>query len=183
MKGLGYISKDDQETALKELRDQIAEMRQQGTQSEEMRFQNQEAEARSEVGSWLSAAGIKDDGTGLKQSVVETLIKDWINNSEERIEKWSRGGVSAKTLVKEGFDFAMKALDWKATRARRTSETDGPGLRSREGESRSGEQEVTSTGNGERRPKDATEAEGAYQCRTARKGVEDVSGRRRITSS
>lgn len=152
LKGLGYISKDDQETALKELRDQIAEMRQQGTQSEEMRFQNQEAEARSEVGSWLSAAGIKDDGTGLKQSVVETLIKDWINNSEDRIEKWSRGGVSAKTLVKEGFDFAMKALDWKATPGAPLKPTD-PGYAAAKAKAAAVNKKLPAQGTGKDAPK------------------------------
>ena len=110
----GFISKAEQEEALKELREQIAEMRRMGTQSEEMRFQNQEAEARDEVGKWLVADGQKDDGTGTKLAIVGTLIKDWINNSEERVEQWSKGGVSARSLVKEGYDFAIKALGWKA---------------------------------------------------------------------
>jgi hypothetical protein len=117
LKGLGYISKAEQDEALKELRDEIAAMKQSGMHSEEMRFQNQEAEARDSVASWLSEAGIKDDANGTKLAVLGTLVKDWINNSDERVEQWSRGGVSAKSLVKEGFDFAMKALDWKAQTA------------------------------------------------------------------
>lgn len=126
LKNLGYISKEDQETALKELRDQLAEMKQSGTRSEELRFQNQEAEARNDVGTWLSTAGIKDDANGTKLQVVGTLVKDWINNDEERIERWTRGGVSAKTLVKEGFDFALKALDWKGTPATTAATTGKP---------------------------------------------------------
>ena len=117
LKANGFISKDDQDAALKELREQIEEMKQSGSRSEEMRFQNQEAEARDNVGGWLASAGIKDDAMGTKLAVVGTLVKDWINNDEERIDRWSRGGVSAKGLVKEGFDFAMKALDWKGAAA------------------------------------------------------------------
>jgi hypothetical protein len=45
------------------------------------------------------------------------LVKDWINNDQERIERWTRGGVSAKTLVKEGFDQMLGALGWKAAQA------------------------------------------------------------------
>lgn len=117
LKANGFISKDDQEAAMKELRDQLAELKQNGSKSEEMRFQNQEAESRDNVSGWLSAAGIKDDTNGTKLQVVGTLVKDWINQDDERIERWTRGGVSAKTLVKEGFDFALKALEWKGTPA------------------------------------------------------------------
>src|SRR5579871_2479657 len=49
----GFIT----EEALRELREQLDEMRQMGTRSEEMRFQNQEAEARNDLNGYLSAAG------------------------------------------------------------------------------------------------------------------------------
>jgi hypothetical protein len=113
LKGLGYISKEEQAEALKELKDAIAEMKQQGSQSSELRFQNQEAEARDLVADWLDTSGFKDDGTGTKLAVVGTLIKDWINSSDERVAEWSRGGVSARNLIKEGYDFSMLALGWK----------------------------------------------------------------------
>jgi hypothetical protein len=116
LKDLGYISKEDQEAALKELRDQVAEMRQSGQRSEEVRFQNQEAEARNDLKSWMSTAGIKDDAQGTKETIVGTLIKDWINSSEERIGRWSNGGVSAKALVKEGYDLFTKQLGWAAAK-------------------------------------------------------------------
>lgn len=110
----GFITKEEQAEALKELRDQIAEMRQMGTQSEELRFQNQEAEARNDLVGYLSAAGIKDDANGTKAQVIGTLVKDWINGSEERVEQWTRGGVAAKTLVKDGVNLAIGMLGWKA---------------------------------------------------------------------
>jgi hypothetical protein len=113
LRDLGYISKEDQEAALKELKDQFEQFKQSNSRSEELRFQNQEAEARNDVASWLSSAGVKDDASGTKLQVVGTLVKDWINNDEERIERWSRGGVSAKSLVKEGFDQMLGALGWK----------------------------------------------------------------------
>jgi hypothetical protein len=114
LKNLGYISKEEQSEDLKELRDQIAEMRQAGTQSEELRFQNQEAEARNDLGGYLSVAGVKDDANGSKAQVIGTLVKDWINNSDERVEQWTRGGVAAKALVKEGVDHMIGMLGWKA---------------------------------------------------------------------
>jgi hypothetical protein len=113
LKGLGYISKEDQEAALKELREQVEALKTGTQHSEEVRFQNQEAEARNDMNSWLSAAGVKDEN-GAKSKIVGTLIKDWINGDDERVERWTRGGVSAKALVKEGFDLAMSELGWKA---------------------------------------------------------------------
>ncbi len=44
LKGLGYVSKEEQAEALQELRDFMNEQRQQGAQSTELRFQTQEAE-------------------------------------------------------------------------------------------------------------------------------------------
>jgi hypothetical protein len=113
LKNLGYVSKEDQAAALKELQDRLDRFEQSGKQSEELRFQNQEAEARNDVGGYLTAAGVKDDANGTKLQVVGTLVKDWINNDEERIERWTRGGVTAKNLVKEGFDQMLNALGWK----------------------------------------------------------------------
>jgi hypothetical protein len=112
LKGLGYISKEDQEEALKDLREQMAEMQSNGRQSIEQKFQNQEADAQETVNGWLVADGVKDDGTGTKMAVVGTLIKDWINNSDDRIERWSKGGTSAKALIKEGYDYTMSAIGW-----------------------------------------------------------------------
>lgn len=114
LKNLGYISKEDQAEALKELREQIAEMKQQGTQSEQQRFENQEAEARNDLNGYMSAAGVKDDANGSKAQILGTLVKDWINGSEERIAQWSKGGVSAKNLVKEGTETMINMLGWKA---------------------------------------------------------------------
>lgn len=113
LKGLGYISKEDQEAALKELKDQIAEMRQSGSRSEEQRFQNQESEAQQDLNSHLSAAGIKDDANGTKAAIIGTLVKDWVNNDEDRIARWARGGVTAKALIKEGTDVMVQLLGWK----------------------------------------------------------------------
>jgi hypothetical protein len=112
MKGLGYISKDDQEEALRELRDQIAEMRQSGSQSRELYFQNQEEEARGSLDTMLTEKGIQDDASKTKATIIGTLIKDWINNSDERVDQWSKGGVAAKALVKQGFDHATSLLGW-----------------------------------------------------------------------
>lgn len=113
LKNLGYISKEDQEAALKEFRDQIAEMKQSGARSEELRFQNQEAEAKNDLGGWLSKDGVKDGADGRKSAVVATLIKDWVNNDDDRVAKWASGGIGAKALIKEGYDFVMQDLGWK----------------------------------------------------------------------
>lgn len=114
LKENGFISKEEQDAALKELRDQLAEFKQAGARSEELRFENQEAEARNEVSSWLSTAGIKDDASGTKNAIIGTLIKDWVNGSDERVERWSKGGVEAKNLIKEGFDHCVRLLGWQA---------------------------------------------------------------------
>lgn len=117
LKGLGYVSKEEQADALKELREFMNEQRQQGAQSTELRFQTQEADARDDVAGYLETDGFKDDGTGMKMSIVGTLIKDWINGSEERVDQWSRGGRSSQALVKEGYGFVMKHLGWKVDAA------------------------------------------------------------------
>ena len=117
LKGLGYVSKEDQAAALQELRDFMNEQRQQSSQSTELRFQTQESDARDDVVGYLESDGFKDDGTGMKMSIVGTLIKDWINGSDERVEQWSRGGRSSQALVKEGYGFVMQHLGWKASAA------------------------------------------------------------------
>jgi len=114
LKNLGYVSKEDQEAALKEFKDELAALKQSGTRSEELRFQNQEAEARNDVSGLMTAAGVKDDANGSKSQIIGTLVKDWINNSDERIEQWSKGGIYAKNLVKEGTEAMIAALGWKA---------------------------------------------------------------------
>jgi hypothetical protein len=117
LKGLGYVSKEEQADALQELRDFMNEQRQQGAQSTELRFQTQEADARDDVSGYLESDGFKDDGSGMKMSIVGTLIKDWINGSDERVDQWSRGGRSSQALVKEGYGFVMQHLGWKADAA------------------------------------------------------------------
>ena len=127
MRNLGYVSKDDQEAALKELREQIAEMRQSGTQSRELYFQNLEEESRNDLDSMLAAKGIQDDASKTKATVIGTLIKDWVNNSDERVDQWSKGGVSAKALVKEGFEHAAKLLGWGTQTAGKVLKPTDPG--------------------------------------------------------
>jgi hypothetical protein len=112
MKNLGYISKEDQEEALKELREAVAEMRNQGSQSRELGFQAQEADARDAVEKYIAADGFKDPA-GTKSNVIGTLIKDWINSSDDRIDEWSKGGRAATALVKQGYDLALSHLEWK----------------------------------------------------------------------
>ena len=109
---LGYLSKEEAETQLKELREQLKSLTSASTASEEQRFRNQEAEARGNLSSWLSEAKLEDkDGT--KAKVVGTLVKDWINSDEELIGRWRQGGVEARNLVREGFDLALKSLGWQ----------------------------------------------------------------------
>ena len=114
MKQFGYVSKEEQNEALQELRDFMNEQRQQGAQSLEQRFDTQEADARDDVAGYLATDGFKDDGSGMKLAIVGTLIKDWINGSNERIAEWSRGGRAAQALVKEGYGITMRGLEWKA---------------------------------------------------------------------
>ena len=114
MKQFGYVSKEEQNEALQELRDFMNEQRQQGAQSLEQRFDTQEADARDDVAGYLATDGFKDDGSGMKLAIVGTLIKDWINGSDERIAQWSRGGRAAQALVKEGYGITMRGLEWKA---------------------------------------------------------------------
>lgn len=127
LKGLGYISKEDQAEALKELRAELDSFKQSGARSEEQRFQNQEAEAQQDLNGYLGAAGIKDDANGSKSAIIGTLIKDWVNNSEERIARWSKGGVSAKALIKEGTDVMIGLLGWKGAATTATQPVPKPG--------------------------------------------------------
>lgn len=110
----GFITKEEQAEALRELQERLDRFEQSGKQSEELRFQNQEAEARNDLNGYLSAAGVKDDANGSKAQIIGTLVKDWINGSDERVEQWSRGGMAAKNLVKEGTETMINMLGWKA---------------------------------------------------------------------
>jgi len=99
-------------------------MRQSGTQSRELYFQNLEEESRNDLDGMLTAKSIQDDVNKTKATVIGTLIKDWINNSDERVDQWSKGGVSAKALVKEGFEHATKLLGWGQAPAKVLKPTD-----------------------------------------------------------
>ena len=127
LQNLGYISKDDQEAALKELRDQIAEMRDSGTQSRELYFQNLDEEARNDLDGMLAAKGIQDDANKTKATIIGTLVKDWINNSDDRVDQWSKGGVSAKNLVKQGVEHAAALLGWGQQTASKVLKPTDPG--------------------------------------------------------
>lgn len=111
---LGYTSKEDVDKLVKELRDELGQLKQSGSQAESQRFENQEAEAREKLGSWLSEAKVTDDANGTKQQIVGTLVKTWIEGDDDRLARWNRGGSVAEKLVKEGFDDVMTHLGWKA---------------------------------------------------------------------
>lgn len=168
LKENGFISKEEQDAALKELRDQLAEFKQSGARSEEIRFQNQEAQARNDVASWLSTAGIKDDAEGTKMAVIGTLIKDWINGSDERVEEWSKGGVAATTLVKQGFDHCMKLLGWKAASAttdggKQLKPTD-PGYAAAKAKAIANSKKPPASGTGKERKNDTPKQKGAINA-------------------
>lgn len=109
---IGYVPKEDLMKTVKELQAAVEGLQQQGTQSQETYFRNQEATAREQLNTWLGDAGIEEDADGNKARIVGSVIKDWINSDDELVERWSQGGVEAMKLVREGFDLAMKALGW-----------------------------------------------------------------------
>ena len=64
MKSLGYVSKEEQEEALKELREFVNEYRQNDSRSTELRFETQEADARDDVAGYLSYRWIQGRRNG-----------------------------------------------------------------------------------------------------------------------
>lgn len=118
---LGYVPKEEVEAKFQELKDVIEELKSGSAQSEEQRFRNQEAEHRSNLGTWLSEAKIQDDAEGTRTRVVGTLIKDWINNDDELVDRWRQGGVEARNLIREGFDLALKSLGWSPVASTQSS--------------------------------------------------------------
>jgi len=153
MKQFGYVSKEEQEEALKELRDGLAEMRNQGSQSRELGFQAQEADARDAVDGYIAADGLKDP-SGTKANVIGTLIKDWINSSEERIDEWSKGGRAATALVKQGYDLALSHLDWKPVTASTQKTTDPAGYSVSKARAMQQNKKLPAQGTGKDRDKD-----------------------------
>lgn len=117
---LGYVPKEEVETLVNGLREQIEELKGQSSHFEEQRFKNQEAEARSSLTDWLKESKIEDAG-GSKTRIVGTLVKDWINSDDELIARWREGGVEARNLVREGFNLALKELGWVGSAANATS--------------------------------------------------------------
>lgn len=119
LKDLGYISKEDQEAALKELRDKLEALQTNGSQADSVRLQNQVEEGQQTIKGWLSEAKIQDED-GSKQAQVENFIKRYVNGDEEAVETWNRGGVGAKALLKESYDLAIKSLGFQPTQAGNT---------------------------------------------------------------
>lgn len=117
LKNLGYTSKEDVDAMVKELRDELGQLKQSGSQAEDTRLENQVVEAREKLNGFMAAEKITDDADGTKANIVETLITNWVNQDDERVAMWSRGGVGAAKLVKEGFDKVIANLGWKAQAA------------------------------------------------------------------
>jgi len=110
-KEAGYLSAEEAEAKFKELQDKLETLTSSTTQFSEQRLKNQEAEARDSVRGWMSEAKI-EDASGAKLKRVERLIAAWVNEDQERIDRWNMGGVEARNLVREGFDSEIKELGW-----------------------------------------------------------------------
>lgn len=117
LKGLGYTSKEEVTEAMKELKDEIAALKSNGSQAESTRFENQEAEAREWLSSQMSEAKIADDESGTKANIVGTLVKQFIESTDENLATWNRGGSGAKKLVEAGYTQVMNHLGWKPAEA------------------------------------------------------------------
>lgn len=110
---LGYTSKADVDAMVKELKDELAGLKNNGSQAETTRLENQEAEAREWLSSQMSEAKIADDESGSKANIVGTLIKQVIESSDENLATWNRGGSGAMKLVKTAYEQVLNSLGWK----------------------------------------------------------------------
>jgi len=117
---LGYVPKDELQKTVEELKGQITEL-QAGTQAaQEERRSSLIDSGRQNVSQWLSDDKIADPD-GNKRHVIETLVTAWINQDDERVNKFYQGGSVTKELLKEGYDLAKKSLGWTGAQPDATS--------------------------------------------------------------
>jgi hypothetical protein len=116
---LGFVPKDELTATVDALKQQIEELRTGSTQSAEMEQERVKSErvdaGREAVRGWMAEQKIAADPEGEKQLVIESLIRDWVNSDNERVRRFYESGSSAKQLIKEGFDKAVKVLGWGKT--------------------------------------------------------------------
>lgn len=112
---LGYIAKGDLEQSaqkIQELEAKLEKLEGSSQQSQAQYYSNQEASAREDLTSMLKN-DYGDDPNGSRTRIVGTLIKDWINSDDDLVARWSKGGIEAKNLVREGYELFKGELPWQ----------------------------------------------------------------------
>lgn len=111
----GYISKSEMDDVLKTLKAEIETLKSGSEASQGEQYESRIETAEATATKWLIDLGYeKSDAEGRLRNVVGPLVKDWINQDPSRIKDWNRGGASMERVTREGFDLAMKYLEWKA---------------------------------------------------------------------
>lgn len=118
---LGYTSKADFEKSqeeLKALKEWRETQEQARTQDTEVQYQSRIETSEQKVSQWMKDSSI-DDPDGMKmKSIVGPLVREYINQDEERIQQWNRGGVSMDKVLKDASDAVIKALGWSGNSAK-----------------------------------------------------------------
>jgi len=119
---LGYISKDELTKTVEELKTEIKGLQEGSESTRNQYFEEQRAalvdSGRESVRGWMSEQKIVDGPEGEKMIVIESLIRDWVNEKDERVRQFYAGPSASRAVVKEGFDRAVKVLGWgKAAQA------------------------------------------------------------------
>ena len=113
---MGYIPKAELESTKAALEAQIAELKEGSETNSQAAFEERKTEfvasGRENVLGWMAEQKIVDDSEGNKMLALEGMIRDWVNQDDNRVRKFYESAASSKAIVKEGFDRAIKVLGW-----------------------------------------------------------------------
>lgn len=109
---LGVGSPKELQEKIATLEKQISDFNSRSEQSESLANRRQEEAEQENISRYLSEAKIADP-SGKKALYVGTLVGQWIAEDEDRQAEWSKGGVTARNLVKRGTDAILADLEWK----------------------------------------------------------------------
>lgn len=109
---VGFVPKEEFET----LKAELKALQDAGKQSTDAQFETLVESGRSSLTELMKAEKLPFDNPKFA-SKVENLVKSFIEEDEERIAAFYRGGAALAKVIKEGFADAMEALNLVRTQA------------------------------------------------------------------
>jgi len=109
---LGFVPKEELTTTVDALKQDIEALKGNNQASTEAQFNALVDSGRESVRGWMTEQKIVDNADGEKQAVIEEVVRAWVNADQNRINRFYASPSSSHSLIKEGFDRAVKVLGW-----------------------------------------------------------------------